>query len=259
VAWKENAMSIFKWNTEEGETLERQIPEAAPRPAIPSTRLPQEHVAAMDDLADYVSVAEQVGFIPPDLGVEAFKAFLVRHDLPVFALDVVIPYMDNRAAKDGPEGAGWQWRPLRERDHRSMAFGRACERPNGNYTPPRLGKPASDYYNGPGIVHNSYYTNPAGSGNHEWREHTFDRKSDQTAYDKTVPIHALKKIALIETGFKAGDVAFFVSDYALLPAVMYPDPFLMAVIPNTRVSSGIGRFVIDFWEEPGFGIDRMVR
>jgi hypothetical protein len=33
----------------------------------------------------------------------------------------------------------------------------------------------------------------------------------------------------------------------------------MAVIPNKAVAGGRGRFVIDFWDEPGFGIDKQVK
>jgi len=40
---------------------------------------------------------------------------------------------------------------------------------------------------------------------------------------------------------------------------MYPDPFLMAVVPNPNLARGIGRFVIDFWDEPGFGIEHMLK
>lgn len=37
------------------------------------------------------------------------------------------------------------------------------------------------------------------------------------------------------------------------------DPFLMAVVPNAKVREGVGRFIIDFWDEPGFGIDQMLK
>jgi hypothetical protein len=37
------------------------------------------------------------------------------------------------------------------------------------------------------------------------------------------------------------------------------DPFLMAVIPNDQLGAGVGRFVIDFWDEPGFGIASMLK
>jgi hypothetical protein len=41
--------------------------------------------------------------------------------------------------------------------------------------------------------------------------------------------------------------------------VIRPDPFLMAVIPNPELEHGKGRFVIDVWDEPGFGIGSMVK
>jgi hypothetical protein len=31
------------------------------------------------------------------------------------------------------------------------------------------------------------------------------------------------------------------------------------VIPNASLDRGVGRFVIDFWDEPGFGVALMVK
>ena len=80
------------------------------------------------------------------------------------------------------------------------------------------------------------------------------------AYTRTIPLHALKKVALIEKEYGVGKVAFLVSDYTTAPhQIVNPDPFLMAVVPNSAVGFGKGRFVIDVWDEPGFGIARMVK
>ncbi len=50
------------------------------------------------------------------------------------------------------------------------------------------------------------------------------------------------------------------TEYTTQPhVVVNPDPFLMAVIPNSAVAHGKGRFIIDVWDEPGFGISRMVK
>ncbi len=76
-------------------------------------------------------------------------------------------------------------------------------------------------------------------------------------YDKLVPIHALRKVAEIERDFRE-PVSFFVCDYAPAPHIEHPDPFLMVVVNNERLSKGVGRFVIDFWDEPGFGLEQML-
>jgi hypothetical protein len=75
-------------------------------------------------------------------------------------------------------------------------------------------------------------------------------------YDKPIPLHALKKVALIEQHF--GDqIKLFVSDYA----VVNPDPFLMALVvySSERLRLGEGRYVIDVWDEPGFGLEQMLK
>lgn len=82
--------------------------------------------------------------------------------------------------------------------------------------------------------------------------------SQHRVYDKIIPLHALRKVGAIESEFKKAPVHFFVCDYALAPQIEYPDPFLLAVVPNTKLSTGVGRFVIDFWDEPGFGIEQML-
>lgn len=32
----------------------------------------------------------------------------------------------------------------------------------------------------------------------------------------------------------------------------------MAVVVNDKLSNGTGRFIIDFWDEPGFGLDKQL-
>jgi hypothetical protein len=86
------------------------------------------------------------------------------------------------------------------------------------------------------------------------------RKMLSPAYTRTLPLHALKKIALVEKNFTACKPVFLVTDYTVQPHIIInPDPFLMAVIPNSAVAHGKGRFIIDVWDEPGFGIERMVK
>lgn len=228
-----------------------------PRPKLDGYSLVKKSVDSAADqyLAEYSELATVIGIMPPDLGIESFKALLAKLNFPIFDLHEVIRYMDNKAAQESKEKAGWEWRPLREKDDRQMRFGREFERPDGRYSPPRLGVPASDYYFGPRSV-TRHFINDQGGG--QTSTQTFDQKGSHKVYDRTIPLHAVRRIAAIEKEF-TGDVAFFVSDYALLPSVLYPDPFLMAVIPNVNVANGVGRFVIDFWDEPGFGIEQMLK
>jgi len=193
--------------------------------------IPSRLTEIKTDLKEYAELAALVGINPAELTIETFKAFLHEHDIPVFNLKEVVTYMDDKAKRESKDQAGWEWRPLRKKDHREgTTFGRKAE-----WWSSSVLKPASDWYNFPG---NSY--------------------RDSNVYDKLVPLHALKKVALIEKHF--GDkVGMFVCDYAPIPAIPHPDPFLMAVITNPRVKEGEGRFILDFWAEPGFGLTSQLK
>lgn len=213
-------------------------------------------------LEEYAMLAKQVGIKPPNLQIEEFKRLLNAHDIPVFALTEVVAYMDKKAAAESKDKSGWLWRPLRAKDNKfEMGFGTGAWNRRGAINP------ASDYYSGPhevrGIIsqsHNGFTLMQDEDGN----THMLARggkpplTSGGEIYDRTIPLHALRKVAIIDKHYK-GDVALFVSDYAPAPEIQYPDPFLLAVIPNPEVGKGIGRFVIDFWDEPGFGIDKMLK
>ena len=226
------------------------------------------------DLQEYTNLASELGLDVPNLEIERFKAFLQAKDIPVFNLKEVVAYMDEKAAKESKDKAGWQWHPLRAKDNRSMWFGTSSVH-NGFHGGRAVITPASDYYSGPSnhaAWTDAQFGNQSfgmGQGFHNSQQlaqynqmlamaqMNSIRPAAQPVYKHTVPMHALKKVALIEREYK-GDVAFFVCDYA--PAPQYnPDPFLMAVVPNPNVSDGIGRFIIDFWDEPGFGIERMIK
>jgi hypothetical protein len=229
---------------------------ALAKPPVKSSKLQQRRADAMGDayLSEYAELATTIGIMPPDLAIESFKAFLVAHDLPIYSLSEVIAYMDDIAAKESKEKAGWHWRPLRAKDDmHSVLFGTKAEWAPDQYGTARASgqilKPASDYYHGP--FTQKWFIQGHG-------EQQQERGGHVTPYDRTIPLHALRRIALIEKEHK-GPVSFLVSDYALAPAIPHPDPFLMAVVPNPNVSIGEGRFVIDFWDEPGFGIDKMIK
>lgn len=207
---------------------------------------------------EYEQVAKAVGLQSPELMVARFKAFMAKHDLPIYDLKAVVAYMDDLAKRDNKTGLGWHWAPLREQDkHRNIqGFGQASRDPNNELSmlsmniflrrmysldeeekpkkkeapkvEPKPITPASDYW------HSS------------------------VVYEKPVPLHALKRVAMIEREFGKKNIAFAVSDYATEPHIK-PDPFLLAIIPSPKVGDGYGRFVIDVWDEPGFGILQMVK
>lgn len=212
-----------------------------PKPAIKSEKVAPKAPAPTRDgyLQEYKELAELVGVAAPDLGIEAFKEFLRKKDWGVFDLAEVVAYMDRKAAKEAKEKAGWQWHPLREKDVLATGFGTEPERTGSKMVP------ASDYYRAP-----STWTYSNGI--------TYPRPGN-SVYNKTIPLHALRKVAAIDQEFKTVPVHFFVCDYAPLPEIRHPDPFLMAVINNDNLQTGVGRFIIDFWDEPGFEFDSLTK
>lgn len=223
---------------------------APARPALTAQRtVKAEPVCAASEamLDEYEQLAKELGVASPDLNIERFKRFLFEKDIPIFNLAEVISYMDEKSAKESKEKAGWLWRPLREKDQLpGVTFGEASARDHNN----KIHRVSCDHYQGPTERIVNHYD---GSGPFLYRS------SGNPVYDRTPPLHALKRIATIEKEYPE-KVAFFVSDYAPEPAItFYPDPFLMAVIPNPALNRGEGRFVIDFWDEPGFGIERMLK
>lgn len=228
----------------------------APPPPLKSSRVEPAPIraAVKSHMQEYSELATLVGVKSPDLGIEGFKEFLAANNITVFSLTEVISYMDAKAAKESREKSGWEWRALREKDHREgVKFGREATRTGGGrnsnsgQSPVVVTITASDYYSGPTVHHRE----------HEGRRYEQKNAASSPPYDRPIPLHALRKVALIEKSY-SGDAAFFVSDYALAPQIQYPDPFLMVVIPNLDVNKGVGRFVIDFWDEPGFGLDKQL-
>lgn len=214
-----------------------------PKPALRSAKVahaPVNDPAGIDRAAmlkEYARLAELTGVVAPDLNIEAFKDYLRQKDWPIFSLPEVIKYMDQKAAQESKDKCGWEWRPLRRQDDLAGAitFGRRARHREGQSI-----EPASDFYVTPQVQRQRY-------------------ESNLEPYDRTIPLHALRKVATIASEFKKTPVSFFVSDYAPAPQIEYPDPFLMAVIPNANLAIGTGRFIIDFWDEPGFGLEASLR
>lgn len=209
-------------------------------------------------LTEYARLTKSLGISNPhidaDLGVERFKAFLRTKDWAIFSLPTVIAYMDEKAKAESAAAAGWHWRPLRAKDDIQGADFGTQARAWGHEITQR--QPASDHYRGP----HSERQMVSHNGNREAGEVAVPASA--TPYDKLVPLHALRKVATIEAEFKTPGnppVAFFVCDYAPAPHIEHPDPFLMAVVDNARLKVGVGRFIIDFWDEPGFGLESQLK
>lgn len=224
--------------------------EAAPKPPyVPIKYSPVSAVLksySAEQIAEYAEVAEAVGVSPADLKVEEFKTYLRGKEFPVYELSTVVAFMDAKSKAEG-QGWGWNWVPLRDKDRISAQFGTEATRRERSMSWGMSGgggewigsnRPASDHYS-------------------PYRDFGMGRAVEVSAYDKVVPLHALKKVAMIEREFKHS-VAFMVSDYAPAPAFK-ADPFLMVVIQNANLNTGEGRFVIDVWDEPGFGIEHMLK
>lgn len=247
------------------------------------------NLMAAEQIAEYRATCEAIGVDPQDILVEEFRHFLATKDIPTFNLSAVVSYMDDLTTKDNPTGFGWHWCPVRPKDSAvAMAWGRPSLHDRGDFFPgnnrTETKIPASDFYQSHQFhaVQDSFRWRGGMivSGNSSDKhvptmaevmqaeiDGCFHRgaqirafwDSPSPAYTRTLPLHALKKIALIEREF-AHKVVFLVTEYTTHAHItINPDPFLMAVIPNSAVSHGKGRFIIDVWDEPGFGIAQMLK
>lgn len=254
------------------------VKDALPKPGGKPSPRRETAVMEPDIMAEYRKVAAEVGIDAAELNVEEFRNFLVEKDIPTFNLIEVVSYMDELVKKDNPTGFGWHWCPVRAKDAETpMTFGLPAQH-SRQYD--RQDVPASDFYEshmfqrwhqqGRISASTGAWINPAHANTDTGVQHVntqasvpapIDWRTVPTPfYTRTIPLHALKKIALIEREFTAAKVTFLVSDYTLAPHVVVdPDPFLMAVIPNAAVAHGKGRFIIDVWDEPGFGINKMLK
>lgn len=262
------------WNSTRVTTIEEEVGsliEAQQRHAAAPKKLLSKvdlNLMSEDMVAEYRKVAAEVGISDQDMLVEEFRIFLAKHDIPTFNLGEVVSYMDELAAKDNPTGFGWHWCPVRAKDADiPLTFGRPAERRHNNNGYPEIKISSSDFYESHAFQdwHNhgrSGWMVPSNVDQANWRPPSPPdwRAHPSKAYTRTLPLHALKKVALVEKHFGAGKAAFLVTDYCVAPhVVVNPDPFLMAVIPNSAAAHGKGRFIIDVWDEPGFGIERMLK
>lgn len=242
-AYLDNLVESYRKEIEKGNIMvfsdswtgEKFTGEVLTKPKLPSgVPQPEKVLAGKEELiTEYKKLSEELGIRQPHLEIEIFRQFLEKENIAVFPLEAVIAYMDKKASQEAKDNSGWYWRPLRKQDVISMSFGKQGRQilKNGQRY---VTEGVSDYY-GPSVGHGNY----------------------PTVYDQTIPLHALRKVASITKAF--GDkVKLFISDYAPLESIVYPDPFLLAVVPNPALNRGIGRFVIDFWDEPGFGLEQQL-
>lgn len=195
------------------------------RPVAIQKPVPTPVEIPSDQMSEYVSLCHKLNITTAVGHSRLLLRTLKTLDLPIYDLKTVVAYMDKIAKRDG-NGHGWLWRPVRYQDHThlsSITFGTSSER----YYRGRM--PASDFYDGSHRIH---------------------------TYDKPIPMHALERIHAITKVVTDKDLAFMVSDYATKDDKMQPDPFLMVVITATLEAP---RYVIDFWDEPGFGLNEMLR
>lgn len=220
------------------------LPVQAVRP-IPSV---QPFTFDESGLAEYRAVAAQVGAVPAELTIADFRTFLADHKIPTFGLAKVVGYMDKIAASDNPDRLGWHWAPLRASDARDINLGAASVGYSCNNC---VMVGATNQANGTMV-----WQSGGGGGMYSQQSAASDYyAASKTPYARTIPLHALQLIAMIEQQFGVGKVAFMISDYTTQPdRIVTPDPFLMAIIPNDKLAKGEGRFIIDAWDEPGFGV-----
>lgn len=181
-------------------------------------------------MQEYEKLAASVGITITTSRQDKLKNIITVLDYPIYFLEEVVSYMDKKAAVESKAKSGWHWKPLRRKDMADNGFGNPASRDSSNKI-----KPASDYYH------------PHGSNG---------------IYNLIVPAHALRKVKGIEDaceGEKEFQPKFFITDYSLAPRIPAPDPFLMVLIDNPNLDEGEGRFVIDFWDEPNFGLESMLK
>src|SRR5258706_2671188 len=175
-------------------------------------------------LQEYEKIAIAAGYQSHDFTIQKFKTFLETNDIPTFNLQEVIKYMDHKATIEGKNR--WGWKTLLEDQYSALGKRRGSwNDENCNF----------------------------GSGRSNSYEHNNGR------YKRAVPIHALKKVIAIRKVFPE-EIMFLVSDSDLQPESIDrgPDPFLMAIVPNPEIKRGVGQFVVDFWDEPGFGLEQQL-
>jgi len=267
-----------KSNTSDNKTSDNKTSDKLVAERVKRTNSPKQ-------LKEYSELAAELGLEVPSILVETFKEFLVKNDIPVFKLAEVVKYMDKKAAEESKDKCGWEWRPLRRQDHRVGVSIGIMASSAYDFNNKLHVVAASDFYTSPsiqqlvggggggggGIAGGSggngsmmsmqlaqmqmQAAQQAGMGNTVVVNYPVD--SPNRVYDMPIPMHALKKVDLITKAF-GHKVGLFVSDYALAPAIEYPDPFLMAMIDNPFIKRGEGRFIIDFWSEPGFGLSQQL-
>ncbi len=225
--------------------MQKKIPDAvisepAPAPLVEKPHPVLSQGMSLGQLEEYRSSCGRATYSSPAFLAEELRAFLHAADMPIFNHMEVRAYMDQESARDAKKRLrpdfGWLWRPLRRADAvMSMEFG------DGN---------PSKWHNG------EIWKEPHVS---DW--YLSSPLNRPQPYHLAVPQHAIQKVHKIESELGSSRIAFLVSDYFTpkdRSRIVEPDPFLMAVIPGCAHESGLGRFIIDIWNEPGFGIEQML-
>ncbi len=184
--------------------------------------VPMDASPSQENMEEYLEVAKRLNVRVAGIAGQQFLNFMRLVDLPIYHLPTVAKYMDRISARDG-FGHGWVWKPLRIKDHEAI-FGSARDI----------------------LLSTSMFLS-----SRDIRDVRSDSiRSQHTVYDKPVPLRVLKRLERIEKESPV-KVSFLVSDYATRDDIA-PDPFLLAYLNTAE------RYVVDFWDEPGFGLNQMI-
>lgn len=179
---------------------------------FPMARVPLRLVEPQKQRS-YEEVAQQLGFFPVELTRAQLLGFFEAEGIKLYDYVQVSAWLTGK--KEQAKATHWCWRALREKD--------VLEDYNWGWNREKFA----------------------------WGDGFYSSKEQSCRpYERLVPMHALEKVAKIETKFE-DRVKFFVSDYASPK----PDPFIM--VRPTAIDSSTNdeyKLIFDVWNEPGFGV-----
>lgn len=204
------------------DVLADQAPRAAdPKPQATPIKVPVYTPETADLMAEHRKLSTQMGIPVPN--EDRLKTLLASLDIPTYSMVEVSKYMAIKAKAENPFKNGWVWRVASQRDQQAF-YDQHTTMVLGN----QQTQGAMIYKNG-------------------WFHHTTG------IYEHTIPLRALRLMAKIKADEDIGKkVVFAISDYATEKDQL-PDPFLLAMLSAKQC------YVIDFWDEPGFGVEAMLK
>lgn len=174
----------------------------------------------------YADIAKQAGFDSAEIIRDELLEFLACNDMKVYDRQGVDKWLCDRA--DEMRVTEWGFVALRSQDRLGFTWVNGAEKD---------GYRAEWTIRGPSPL-------------------TYEVRYAHKTYRRVVPQHALEKVLKIEHGGLEGRVSFYVSEF-LKSQNPKPDPFLLVrpSLPFPDHHNGLPHaFVIDVWDEPGFGL-----